>query len=162
MSQTDGNAQEERNKDIIRSFIEEIFNEHNLSSIEKYFGKDSMEGSPHADKSGEEFKQFLTDFFDAFPDMHTTIEHMVAENNLVMVFLNGSGTHKGEFRRVEPTNKKIRIRSADLYRIENDIINGHWDIVDELDFLKQIGVLLSEPANKDPKDSRVVWIHDYE
>ena len=162
MSPIDGNDQKERNKNIISSFIEEIFNEHNLSSIEKYFGKDSVEGSPHAGKSGEEFKQFLTDFFDAFPDMHTTIEHMVAENNLVMVFLNGSGTHKGEFCRVEPTNKKIRIRSADLYRIENDIINGHWDIVDELDFLKQIGVLLSEPANKDPKDSRVVWIHDYE
>jgi predicted ester cyclase len=162
MSPIDGNGQEERNKNIIRSFIEEIFNEHNLPSIEKYFGKDSIEDSPHAGKSGKEFKQFLTDFFDAFPDMHTTIEHMVAENNLVMVFLNGSGTHKGEFCRVEPTNKKIRIRSADLYRIENDIINGHWDIVDELDFLKQIGVLLSEPANKDPNDSRVVWIHDYE
>ena len=40
--------QEERNKTIIRSFIEEIFNEHNLSSIEKYFGKDSVEGSPQA------------------------------------------------------------------------------------------------------------------
>ena len=94
--------------------------------------------------------------------MHTTIEHMVAENNLVMVFLNRSGTHKGKFRRVEPTNKKIRIRSADLYRIENDIINGHWDVVDQLNFLKQIGVLQSEPMNKDPKDVRVVWIHDYE
>ncbi len=162
MSPTDGNDQEERNKNIIRSFIDEIFNKHNLSSIEKYFGKDSIECGPHAGKSGEEFKQFLTDFFDAFPDMHTTIEHMVAENNLVMVFLNGSGTHKREFHRVEPTNKKVRIRSADLYRIENDIINGHWDIVDELDVLKQIGVLLSEPTNKDPNDAKVVWIHDYE
>jgi predicted SnoaL-like aldol condensation-catalyzing enzyme len=112
MSPTDGNVQEKRNKNIIRSFIEEIFNEHNLSSIEKYFGKTFMEDSPHAGRRGEEFKQFLTDFFDAFPDMHTTIEHIVTGYNLVMVFLKGSGTHKGEFRRVKPTNKKIRIKSA--------------------------------------------------
>ena len=62
MSPIEGNDQKERNKNIIRSFIEEIFNEHNLSSIEKYFGKDSVEGSPHAGKNGEEFKQFLQTF----------------------------------------------------------------------------------------------------
>jgi predicted ester cyclase len=75
--------------------------------------------------------------------MHTTIEHMVAENNLVMVFLKGSGTHKGEFHGIPPTNKPVNIRSADLYRIEDGIIVGHWDVVDQLNLLKQIGTLLS-------------------
>ena len=60
--------QEERNKTIIRSFIEEIFSEHNLSSIEKYFGNKNVEGSPQAGKSGERFKLMLTEFFKAFPD----------------------------------------------------------------------------------------------
>lgn len=78
MSRTEETFQEERNKTIIRSFIEEIFNEHNLSHIEKYFGNDSVEGSPQAGKGGEGFRLFLTDFFKAFPDMHTTIEYMVA------------------------------------------------------------------------------------
>jgi predicted ester cyclase len=104
-------SREETNKTLIRSFIEEIFNDHNLSSIEKYFGKDSIEGSPQAGKSGRGFKLFLTEFFKAFPDTHTTIEHIVAENNLVVVFLNGSGTHKGEFQGITPTNKPVNIRS---------------------------------------------------
>jgi steroid delta-isomerase-like uncharacterized protein len=153
---------EERNKTIVRSFIEEIFNKHNLSSVEKYFGKDSVEGSPQAGKGGEGFKQFLTDFFKAFPDMHTTIEHIVAENNRVVVFLNGSGTHKGKFHGIPPTNKSVNIRSADLYEIENDVITGHWDVVDQLNLLRQTGSLLSEPANKELNDARVVWIYDYE
>jgi predicted ester cyclase len=143
MPRTEETFQEERNKTIIRSFIEEIFNEHNLSSIEKYFGKDSVEGSPQAGKGGEGFRQFLIDFFKAFPDWNAQIEHVVAENNLVVVFLNGFGTHKGEFRTVQPTNKKVNIRSADLYRIENEIITGHWDVVDQLNLLKQTGSLLS-------------------
>lgn len=79
--------------------------------------------------------------------MHTTIEHMVAENNLVMVFLNGSGTHKGEFHGIPPTNKPVNIRSADLYRIEDGIIVGHWDVVDQLNLLKQTGALLSGKEN---------------
>lgn len=162
MLSPEGNSLEGRNKTIIRSFIKEIFNEHNLSSIDKYFGKDSMEGSPQAGRGEEGFKLFLTDFFKAFPDMHTTIEHMVAGKNLVVVSLNGSGTHKGEFHGIPPTNKPVNIRSADLYAIEDGIITGHWDVVDQLDVLKQTGALISEDVKKEFKDARVVWIHDYE
>jgi hypothetical protein len=53
MFRTEDTSQEERNKTLIRSFADEIFNEHNLSSIEKYFGKDSVEGSPQAGKGSE-------------------------------------------------------------------------------------------------------------
>ena len=141
-----GDSKEERNKTLIRSFIQEIFNEHNLSSIEKYFGKETVEGSPQAGKGGEGFKLMLTEFFKAFPDWRANIEHIVAENNLVMIFLYGNGTHKGDFRGVPPTNRLVNIRSADLYKIENEIITGHWDVVDQLNLLKQTRTLLSEPV----------------
>jgi predicted SnoaL-like aldol condensation-catalyzing enzyme len=85
---SEGTSLEGRNKTLIRSFIEEIFYEHNLSSIEKYFGKESVEGSPQAGRGGQGPKRFLSDLFKAFPDMHTTMEHIIAENNLVVVFLN--------------------------------------------------------------------------
>ncbi len=162
MFRTEETSQEERNKTIIRSFIKEVFNEHNLLSIDKYFGKDSMEGSPQAGKGGESFRQFLTDFLEAFPDWRANIEHLVAENNLVVVFLYGSGTHKGEFHEILPTNKPVNIRSADLYKIEHEIITGHWDVVDQLNLLKQTGGLLSEDVTKEFKDAKVVWMHDYE
>lgn len=156
------NSQKERNKALIRSFIKEVLNEHNLLAIEKYFTKDFIEGIPHhAEKEGEGFKQFLTEFFEAFPDMRTTIEHIVAENNLVTVFLSGSGTHKGAFKGVPPTNKQVNIRSADLYRIGNGVITGHWEMVDQLNLLKQTGTLLSESTGEEFKDARVVWIRGY-
>lgn len=92
-----GTSLEEGNKTLIRSFTDEIFNEHNLSSIEEYFGIGSVEGSPQAGKSGEGFKQFLSEFFKAFPDWHVNIEHIVAENNLVVVFLNCMTGRLGRF-----------------------------------------------------------------
>jgi predicted SnoaL-like aldol condensation-catalyzing enzyme len=72
MSRTKETSQEERNKTIIRSFIEEIFNEHNLSSVERYFGGNSIEGSPQAGKGGVGSKQFIEEFFKAFPDWRAT------------------------------------------------------------------------------------------
>jgi predicted ester cyclase len=116
---------------------------------------------PSPPQAGEGFKQCITEFFEAFPDKCTTVEHIVAENNLVTVFLSGSGTHKGAFKGVPPTNKQVNIRSADLYRIGSGVITGHWEMVDQLNLLKQTGSLLSESTGEEFKDARVVWIRGY-
>jgi hypothetical protein len=62
-----------KNKNIIRSYIDETFNKHNLSSIERYFGGNSVEGSPQARKCGVGTKQFIVKFFKAFPDWRAHI-----------------------------------------------------------------------------------------
>ena len=80
--------------------------------------------------------------------MSANIEHIVAEYGNVVVLLNFTGNHKGEFQGITPTNKKINIRSADLYKIENEIIVGHWDVVDQLNLLQQIGAITFTHSNQ--------------
>jgi predicted SnoaL-like aldol condensation-catalyzing enzyme len=63
MPRLEETSQEEKNRNIIRSYIDEIFNKHNLSSIERYFGGNSIEGSPQAGKGGVGSKQFIEEFF---------------------------------------------------------------------------------------------------
>jgi predicted ester cyclase len=104
---------------LVTSFVEDVFNKYDISATGKYFAKEN----PPIGSEG--FKQSLSAQFKAFPDMQAKIEHRVAENDLVVVFLNFTGTHKGEFQGMPPTNKKINIRSADLYRIENEKIVQH-------------------------------------
>jgi steroid delta-isomerase-like uncharacterized protein len=130
----------EENKVLVKSFIEEVFNGHNLTAIDKYLTTILTNGSG---KTSESFKESLTALFSSFPDLHVNIEHIIAENNFVVVFLNFTGTHKGEFQGFPPTNKPVKIRSADLYRIENGKIVEHWDVIDQLDLLQQTGALLS-------------------
>ena len=131
-------------KDIIKSFVEEVFNKHDISATEKYFAKEN----PSIGQGSEGFKQSLSALFTAFPDIHANIEHIVAENDLVVVFLNFTGTHKGEFQGMPPTNKPVNIRSADLYRVEDEIIVGHWDVVDQLNLLQQTGVITFTRAHQ--------------
>lgn len=59
-----------------------------------------------------------------------------------MVFLNGTGTHKGEFDGISPTNKPVNIRSEEPVNIENEMITGHWDTVDLLNLLEQVHYFL--------------------
>jgi predicted ester cyclase len=128
----------EENKVLIKSFVEEVFNQHDLTAIDKYLSSNLTDGTG---KTTESFKKFLASLFSGFPDLHANIEHILAENNLVLVFLNFAGTHKGEFNGRSPTNKRVTNRSADLYRIEHGKIVEHWDVVDNLDLLKQIGAI---------------------
>jgi hypothetical protein len=74
MPLTEENSIEERNM-TLRSFIEEIFNKHNLLSIEEYFGDESVESGPQAGQGGDGFRLMLTEFFKGFPDWRAEIEH---------------------------------------------------------------------------------------
>jgi predicted ester cyclase len=85
-------------KALVKSFVEGVFNNHDISATEKYL-------AGHRNEEFKQFKESLTLFFTAFPDIHANIEHIVAEDNLVVVFLNFTGTHKGEFQGRSPTNK---------------------------------------------------------
>ena len=132
----------EMNKSLIKSFVQEVFNKHNLTALDKYYAPNVTLHNPMAGQGRQGFRQFLTLFFSAFPDIHATIEHIVAENHVVLVFLNWTGTHKGEFQGIAPTNKPINMRTADLFRINNNnTIVEHWDVVDTLNLLKQIGAV---------------------
>ena len=118
------------NKSLVKAFVEEVFNKHNVSAVNKYLAE------------GEQFKEFLNKFFKAFPEWHANIEQIIAEDDYVMVFLNGSGTQRGEFQGQPATNNQVNIRSADLYRIGNNKIIGHWDVVDQLNLLRQTGTTM--------------------
>ncbi|MGI8834318.1 MAG: ester cyclase [Nitrososphaeraceae archaeon] len=119
-----------------------FFNKHDTSAAERYFAKEN----PPIESEG--FKQSLSAHFKAFPNIQAKIEHKVVENDIMVVFLNFTGTHKGEFQGMPPTNKKINIRSADLYKIENEKIVEHWDVVDQLNLLQQTDKTLSQVNKK--------------
>lgn len=128
----------EENKKLIESFVDEVLNQRNLAAIDKYIAANLTNGSG---KTPESFEKSLIALFLGFPDLRVSIEHLLAEDNRVLIFLNFTGTYQGEYEGMPPTNKPVKIRSADLYRIENNKIVEHWDVVDQLDLLKQIGAI---------------------
>ena len=56
-----------------------------------------------------------------------------------MVSKHTSATQTGEYLGAPPTNKMIVMKTADLFRIEGEMIVEHWDVVDSLNLLTQTG-----------------------
>ena len=138
----------ETNKLLIKSFVQQVFNKHNLTALDKYYAPDVIEHDSDARQGRQGFKQFLIQFFLAFPDIQATIEHILAENSVVLVFLNWTGTHKGEFQGIPATNRRVNMQTADIYRIgSNGTIVEHWSVDDSFDLLKQIGAITLNQSN---------------
>jgi predicted SnoaL-like aldol condensation-catalyzing enzyme len=129
--------------------VQEVFDKHNLTALDKYYAPNIIQHNPMVGQGRQGFKQFFISFFSAFPDIHASIEHILAENHVVLVFLNWTGTHKGEFQGIPATNKPINMRTADLFRINdtNSTIVEHWDVVDSLNLLKQVGAVTFNQSN---------------
>jgi len=129
----------EENKAIVRKVVEEV-NKQNLAIIDELVSPDYVDHE-HQLRGLEGFKQFMTIEFKGFPDFRMTIEDMIAEGDKVWVRFKETGTHKGEFRGLAPTDKKFTEAAVYISRIVDSKIVEEWYIVDELDFLKQLGVI---------------------
>ena len=89
----------------------------------------------------EGYKQFETAFFKGFPDWTETVEDIIAEKDKVWVPFTGTGTHKGEWRGLTPTGKKVTFRGVQIWRLVEGKVVSKDSILDLLDALKQLGVI---------------------
>ena len=55
------------------------------------------------------------------------------------------GTHLGAFQGIPPTHRKVEIHVIDIVRVERGKIVEHWNCVDRLGLLAQLGAL-PQPA----------------
>jgi steroid delta-isomerase-like uncharacterized protein len=70
-----------------------------------------------------------------------SIEDVVAERDRVVVRWTNTGTHVAEFAGIPPTSKPFTIAGVDVYRVADGVLAEHWDVVDQLSLLVQLGVL---------------------
>jgi predicted ester cyclase len=75
----------------------------------------------------------------AFPDMTTTLEHLLGEGDLVAVRHIWRGTHEGDYEGIAPTGRQVTFTGADIYRIVDGKIVEEWSEFDELGILRQLG-----------------------
>jgi predicted SnoaL-like aldol condensation-catalyzing enzyme len=113
----------EKNKQLVRNFIEDVLNKHYIAAADKYFFAQKPIKHNQKVMGTDGFKEARQRFFKEFPDSHTTIDHIVAEGDQVFAMLTTTATNK-------QTGKRVTIKSADLYRIENGRIVEHWDVVE--------------------------------
>ncbi len=132
---------EESNKAVFRRYVEEVGNEGNLELADEIFDSylaHQPDGSV-LERGPEDVKRFTTEFREAFPDFHTTIEDQIAEGDRVVSRWRMRGTHRGQFRGIAPTGKRVEVRGIGIFRFSNGKVVESWDNLDELGMMRQLG-----------------------
>jgi steroid delta-isomerase-like uncharacterized protein len=135
----------EQNKAIARRFIEEVWNNQNLTAIDELYAPNAIEHRdlPPFELDRESAKQYTAPLFSAFPDVHVTIEDMVAEGNTVVTRWTAHGTHQGELMGIAPTGKTIAVMGISIGRHDaNGQLVESWTTWDRLTMLQQLDIIL--------------------
>ena len=132
----------EENKAVLRRVAEEIFNKGDLAVVDEVIAPNYVyHGSGGQEyKSPEGFKQIVTMFRTAFPDLHMTVEDMVAEGDKVAQRITIRGTHKGELMGIAPTGKQVTDTGIIIVRFAGGKEVEAWGITDLLGMMQQMGV----------------------
>jgi steroid delta-isomerase-like uncharacterized protein len=143
-----GADERERNKAVIRRFVEEVQNEKDAAAYDElndsaFVNLSAPPGMP-ADKEGG--KAYLFGFLNAFPDSRFTIDDMIAEGDRVVTKKTFRGTHTDEFMGIPATGKEVELQYVDIMRVRDGRIVEHWLSMDQLSFMQQLGVI-SAPSS---------------
>jgi steroid delta-isomerase-like uncharacterized protein len=90
----------------------------------------------------KDYKQHISEQFSAFPDLHFTIDDMIAEGNKKATRLTMTGTHKGEYKGIPATNRKVTVWLITVAHCNAaGKIMEEWHKYDTLGVMQQLGVV---------------------
>lgn len=140
-------ASPEQNKQVIHQVFES-YNQQNMEKAEKLYSPKHIfhfPGAPPMDWNSH--KQFIVGLSKAFPDLHFKVEDILTEGDKVAYRLTVSGTHKGEFQGIPPTDRKVSFTSTGISNIVDGKVAEDWVDADTMGLMQQLGVIPSAPPS---------------
>jgi steroid delta-isomerase-like uncharacterized protein len=132
----------EQNKAVVRRFVEQVQNQHNLDALDELFSPDFVDHSGMSSPPNREgTRAFFTMMFAAFPDMRFEIRQQLAEGDRVMTYKTFHGTHQGPFMGIPATGKEVTFDNIDIMTVVEGRITEHWTVGDMLRLMQQLGVV---------------------
>jgi steroid delta-isomerase-like uncharacterized protein len=136
-------ASTDRNKALVRRWIDEGFNQRNLAVVDDLFAEQVVVNGQVIGRDG--LKQSMSRHLGGFPDLQVTIDDILAEGRKVGIWYTVQGTHRGEFEAIPPTGNQVKWVGFDLFTIEGGkIVEAHF-LSDLHGLLTQLGATVSPP-----------------
>lgn len=123
----------EENKDLVRQFAREVWDEANIDRLDDFLAEDAVANWATSSLGFQEWRS-------AFPDLETTLTEYIADKNLVYGRWVATGAHDGEFQGIAPTGTRVELAGISQYRIECGEIAAVSVHADLLGLYQQLGV----------------------
>jgi steroid delta-isomerase-like uncharacterized protein len=132
----------EKDQATIRRYYLEVFNQKKASLLDELAVADYVEHDPFPghgqglaglhQRVGMLQSAFRANF---------TIEDMIAEGDKIVVRWTNQVVHQGTFFGVPATGKSATVSGIDIIRMRDGKMAEHWDVVDTLSLLQQLGAI---------------------
>jgi len=86
-------------------------------------------------------KEVFATLLRAFPDLHITVEDVIAEGDKIVSRNTVTGTHQGEYMGRPPTGRSVTYNEIFIFRFAGGRIAETWGVVDVLAQMRQLGML---------------------
>jgi steroid delta-isomerase-like uncharacterized protein len=134
----------EENKALVRRFVEEFWNEGNMSAADELMAVDAEIHMPTGEVVNlDGLKSFAGTWRESFPDWHSTFEELIAEGDRVAERWTGRGTHRGGLQGIPPTGKRVEVPGSVFYRIVGGKIVEFRGQLDMMSLMQQLGAIAS-------------------
>ncbi len=130
----------DQNKAIVLRIYSEILNQGNLDLAEAVLAADLVDHYPHPGiKPGREnIKQGVLARRAAFPDLHFTVDDLLADADRVIARWTMRGTHRGAFSGIPPTGRSVVWTGITIFRFADGKVVERWLSADDLGLLRQL------------------------
>jgi steroid delta-isomerase-like uncharacterized protein len=137
------------NKQVAQRFMEECWSKGNLKAISEFVTANCLYHDPvfpHLVAGVDSIRDHIANCRRGFPDIRITIDDTIAEGNEVVHHWTITGTHRGQFLGLPPTNKKATLSGTSIFRIRNAKIVEQWSDWNLMSLMEQLGVASAPTA----------------
>ena len=130
--------------ELARDYVRVVFNGHRPDRAGDYCTDDVVwHGNSLGEVSGvENLTALLTAFLGALPDLVAEEQDVIASDDLVVVRLIVTATHRGDLLGIPATGRRVQWNAIDIYRVTDDgRISEEWASDDMAAFASQLGAI---------------------
>lgn len=139
----------DQNKALASRMPLEVFGQGHLEVVDELFDPHFVDHGgllPGMPQGAEGVKMLARAARTAFPDLTITINHAVAEGDLVVLHVTSSGTMQGDFAGMPASGKHATWDAVHIERIVDGKVIEHWVVQDQLGMLQQLGFIPAADA----------------
>ncbi len=138
------------NRQLVIAFIDQVFNAGDVAAADQFVTPEYIQNTPGVPSGSQALQGMVAGLHTAFPDIQYTVYEMAAEGDYVAARLVISGTQEGDFMGIQATGNRVAAQSINFWRVEEGKLAEHWEVIDQLSFFQQLGIIPNgAPAPED-------------
>ena len=120
---------------------DEVINEGKISVLDSAYAPDVVLHTVPETKGAANAKAYYANYVTGFSDREFTVKETFAQGNKLTKYWLFKGKHTGDFFGIPATGKTISVEGCTIATIINGKITEERDFFDNLEFLRQLGLM---------------------